>query len=87
MESIEYNRAMQSGVQILGFNVDELRERLHKMSDEKLREFGEAARYMMSSRANLRKPPLPVYVLQLEEATAEGRRRHPKESDGGTRND
>jgi hypothetical protein len=41
----------------------------------------------MSSRANLRKPPLPVYVLQLEEATAEGRRRHPKESDGGTRND
>jgi hypothetical protein len=57
------------------------------MSDEKLREFGEAAQYMTSSKVNLGKPPLPVYVLQLEEATAEWRRRHPKESDGGTHND
>ena len=35
---------MHSGVQILNFNVEELRERLRKMSDEKLREYGEAAR-------------------------------------------
>ena len=70
---------MHSGVQIIGFNVDEFRARLRKMSDEKLREFGEACRYMVSPKANLGKPPLPVYVLQLEEATAEWRRRHSKE--------
>jgi hypothetical protein len=69
---------MQSGVQILNFNIEELRQRLRKMSDEKLREYGEAARYMCSPRAMLGKPPLPVYVIQLEEATAEWRRRHPK---------
>ncbi len=69
---------MQSGVQIIGFSVDELRVRLRKMSDEKLREFSEAARFMVSPKANMGKPPLPVYVLQLEEATAEWRRRHPK---------
>jgi hypothetical protein len=56
---------MHSGVQIIGFNVEEFRARLRKMSDEKLREFGEAARYMVSSKANMGKPPLPVYVLQL----------------------
>jgi hypothetical protein len=67
-----------TGVQILNFNVEELRQRLYKMSDEKLREFGEAARYMCSPRAMLGKPPLPVYLTQLEEATAEWRRRHPK---------
>jgi hypothetical protein len=69
---------MQTGVQILNFNVDELRQRLRKMPDEKLREFGAAARYMCSPKAMLGKPPLPVYVIQLEEATAEWRRRHSK---------
>jgi hypothetical protein len=49
------------------------------MTDEQLRDFGEAARYMASSKANLGKPLLPVYVMQLEEAAAEWRRRHPKE--------
>jgi hypothetical protein len=76
--SVKIHR-MLSGVQILNFNVEELRVRLRKMSDEKLREFGEAARYMCSSRAMQGKPPLPVYLIQLEKATAEWRRRHPKE--------
>jgi hypothetical protein len=66
---------MHPGVQILGFNLDELRARLTKMSDEKLREFGEAARYMVSPQANMGKPPLPIYEAQLEEATAEWRLR------------
>jgi hypothetical protein len=48
------------------------------MADERFRDFGEAARYMTSSKANLGKMPLVVYVLQLEEATAEWRRRHPR---------
>ena len=68
---------MQSGVQITCLNVDDVRTRLRKMSDEKLCEFGKAARYMTTSRANLGKPPHPDYVLQLEEAKAEWRRRHP----------
>lgn len=69
---------MQSSVQILGFDVEEFRARLRKMPDEKLREYGEAARYVCSPRAMQGKPPLPVYLIQLEEATAEWRRRHPK---------
>jgi hypothetical protein len=69
---------MQSGVQISILNIDSFRERLRKMTDEQLREFGEAARYVTAPKANLGKPPLEVYVLQLEEATAEWRRRHPK---------
>jgi hypothetical protein len=60
------------------FNVEELRTRLHVMPDEKLRQFGEAARYMCTPEANSQKSPMPIYVLQLEEATAEWRRRHPK---------
>jgi len=69
---------MQSGVKLTTLNVDDLRARLRKMSDEKLREFGEAARCMVSPKATMAKPPLPDYVLQLEEATAEWHRRHPK---------
>jgi hypothetical protein len=45
------------------------------MSDKELRQFGKAARYMISPRANMGKPPLPTFVLQLEEARAEWRRR------------
>jgi hypothetical protein len=67
---------MQS-IQLADFDRDALRTRLRKMSDEELREFGKAARYMVSPRANMGKPPLPTFVLQLEEARAEWRRRHP----------
>jgi hypothetical protein len=42
---------MISAIQILNFDVDDLRARLRKVSDEKLREFGEAARYMTTPRA------------------------------------
>jgi hypothetical protein len=47
------------------------------MSDEELRKFGKAARYMVSPTANMGKPPLPTFVLQLEEARAEWRKRRP----------
>jgi hypothetical protein len=69
---------MQSAVQMIVFNAEELRTRLRVMPDEKLHQFGEAARYMRTPEVNLHKSPLPIYVLQLEEATAEWRRRHPK---------
>lgn len=48
---------------------------LREMSDEELRKFGKAAKYMVSPTANMGKPPLPTFVLQLEEARAERRRR------------
>ena len=38
---------MQS-IQLAHLDVDALRTRLRKMSDEELREFGKAARYMVS---------------------------------------
>ncbi len=57
---------MQSAVQMIVFSVEELRKRLRVMPDEKLHQFGEAARYMCTPEANLHKSPLPIYVLQLE---------------------
>jgi hypothetical protein len=76
---------MQS-IQLATFDVDVLRTRLRKMADKELREFGEAAKFMISPRANMGKPPLPTFVLQLEEARAEWRRRcngHQPEREAG----
>jgi len=61
-------------------SVEELRVRLQKMSDEELVKFGKAAAYMCSPKANLRQPPREEFVIQLKEARAEWRRRHPKNS-------
>jgi hypothetical protein len=63
-------------IRLTNLDVDALRTRLRKMSDEELREFGKAARDMVSPTANMGKPPLPTFVLQLNEARAEWRRRH-----------
>jgi hypothetical protein len=68
---------MQSAVQPM-FNVEELRAELRKMDDVRLSEFGQAARYMTAIRANTSKPSLHLYEVQLQEAKAEWRRRHPK---------
>jgi hypothetical protein len=46
------------------------------MSDQELRRFGLAARFMCSPGANLGKPPRQVFVIQLEEARAELERRN-----------
>ena len=67
-------------IQLATLDVDALQRRLKKMSDEELRKFGKAASYMVSPTANMGKPPLPTFVLQLEEARAEWRRRHSEES-------
>lgn len=52
-----------------------LRERLRKMSDKELREFGKASAHMCSPQANFGKPPGQDFVTQLEEARAEWKRR------------
>jgi hypothetical protein len=62
-------------------DVEELRERLRKMSDEQLRPFGRAARFMCSPAANRGKPPRECFVIQLEEAKTEWRRRNPVNAD------
>jgi hypothetical protein len=59
-------------------DVTTLRQRLRKMSDEELVKFGKAARFMCSPGANLGQPPRKVFVIQLNKARCEWRRRHPK---------
>ena len=67
-----------NGIKLEGFDIEKLRERLRKMTDAQLLEFGRAARQLCSPEANFGKPPREVFVIQLEEARAEWRRRHPK---------
>ena len=57
------------------FDIPSLQDRLRKMSDEKLLQFGRDARYMCSPAANLGRPPREVFVIQLKEATLEWTRR------------
>jgi hypothetical protein len=57
---------------------DALRERFRKMNDVKLREMGEAARYMCTRGANLGKPPRECFVKQLQILRELWRERHPK---------
>ena len=59
-------------------DVEALRKRLRKMTDAELLRFGKDNRYMCSPYANLGQYPLEAFVIQLREARAEGRRRHPK---------
>ena len=58
-----------------GVDRDELRERLRKMSDNQLIEFGRAARFMCSSEASFGEPPRAAFVDQLNAAREEWRRR------------
>ena len=59
-------------------DVKQLRERLRKMTDTELLRFGKAAKYMCSPEASLGNPPSQTYILQLEEARAEWKRRKPE---------
>ena len=56
-------------------DIEALRERLRKMTDAELLRFGKDNRYMCSPCANLGKPPLETFVIQLREARAEWKRR------------
>jgi hypothetical protein len=47
---------MTQGSHTTPFNVDELRERLRKMSDAELRKFGQAAQHMVPPKAHLAQP-------------------------------
>ena len=58
-----------------GVDIEELRERLRRMTDQQLRKFGEAGKFMCSPGATFSEPPRKPFVVQLEEARAEWKRR------------
>jgi hypothetical protein len=75
--------AMQS-IQTMPENVEQIRERLRKMSDLELHQYGRSARNMADPRKNHGNPS-PAFRIQLNEARAEWRRRHPANPDGTAR--
>jgi hypothetical protein len=66
---------MQS-IQTMPENVEQIRERLRKMSDLELRQYGRAARNMADPKKNFGSPN-PSFQIHLDEARPEWRRRHP----------
>jgi hypothetical protein len=56
-------------------NIEQIRERIRKMSDAELRKYGRAARDLSDPKKNLGKPN-PAFKIQLDEARGEWRRRH-----------
>jgi hypothetical protein len=66
-------------VGFLPFELEAIRERIRKMSDDELLKYGKAAKHLCEPESNFGGPPSEVYVIQLREARAEWRRRYPKE--------
>jgi hypothetical protein len=73
-----------AGLNSVGFSSGEneidregLRTRLRKMSDQELLRYGRAAKSMCSPDAYFGQAPRQTFVIQLEEAKAEWRRRNP----------
>jgi hypothetical protein len=54
------------------FNIEQLRERLRKMTDDGLKRFGRAASALCKDKG-----PRPELIIQLNEARDEWKRRHP----------
>ena len=57
-------------------SIEQIRERIRKMSDAELRKYGRAAQDSSDPKKNFG-PRNPAFKIQLEEARAEWRRRHP----------
>jgi hypothetical protein len=51
------------------------------MTEQPLRQFGEAAKFMCSKRAHGNQPPRKPFLVQLEEARAEWKRRFSKQDE------
>jgi hypothetical protein len=79
LAALLYQEGMMAvGVGASEFNLENLRERLQRMSDEELTQFGKACRDMLTPQANLGRPPREVFVIQLQEAREEWRKQYPK---------
>jgi hypothetical protein len=63
-------------IQSIPEDIEQIRERIRKMSDLELRKYGRAARELADPKKNHGKPN-PSFQVQLDEARAEWRRRHP----------
>jgi hypothetical protein len=57
-------------------SIEQIRERIRKMSDAELRKYGHAAQDSSDPKKNFG-PRNPAFQVQLDEARAEWRRRHP----------
>jgi hypothetical protein len=66
-------------------DLEQIRERIRKMSGLELRKYGRAARDLADPKKNFG-PPNPSFKIQLDEARAEWSRRHPAKSDVKARN-
>jgi hypothetical protein len=64
-------------IQSIPEDIEQIRERIRKMSDAELRKYGRAARDLSDPKKNFGTPN-PAFKIQLDEARAEWRRRHPK---------
>jgi hypothetical protein len=54
-------------------NIEKIRSRIQKMTDEQPAEYGRSAKYMTGPKADLGKPPRETFVMQYHEALAEWR--------------
>jgi hypothetical protein len=59
-------------------DLESLRARLRKMNDQELLRFGRAAKAMCSPDAYFGQPPRQAFLIQLDEARKEWRRRNPE---------
>jgi hypothetical protein len=59
-------------------DVEAIRTRIQKMTDEELLRYGVVAQYLCSPERNDSQPPRDALLMQLREARAEWRRRHPE---------
>ena len=57
-------------------SIEQIRESIRNMSDAQLRKFGRAAQDSSDPKKNFG-PRNPAFQIQLDEARAEWRRRHP----------
>ncbi len=57
-------------------SIEQIRERIRKMSDAELRKYGRAAQDSSDPKKNFGRRN-PAFQIQLDEARAELRRRHP----------
>ena len=77
-----YNRREHTSIKLNGVgmiqpeSIEQVRERIRKMSDAELRKFGRAAQDSPDPKKNFG-PRNPAFQVQLDEARAEWRRRHP----------
>jgi hypothetical protein len=58
-------------------DLEALRTRLQKMSDQELMQFAQAAKFMCLPGANLGEPQHQMLIIKLEEARNEWKRRNP----------